>query len=264
MFLVSLLATNAAILAGCMLLLWLICIAMRDVTPVDSFWALGMVIVAVATFARADGDAGRKLLLTGLCALWGLRLGGYMLWRWRNHGPDRRYVTMLGRAKEARGWGFAKATLILVFATQAPLLFIVCLPIQLGQVGASPVGLLGKIGAAAALFGIVFETVGDWQLTRFRKNPANAGQVMAAGLWRYTRHPNYFGDACTWWGLYLIAAETQAGVWALPGPVLITWTLMKWSGAPTIENRMKRKKPGYAEYIRVTSGFIPWPPKPSA
>ena len=149
-----------------------------------------------------------------------------------------------------------------MFATQAPLLFIVCLPVQLGQIDAAPpVGALGMIGAGMALVGIVFESVGDWQLTRFRKNPVNAGQVMDKGLWRYTRHPNYFGDALTWWGLYAIAAETTTGLWALPGPVLLTWTLMKWSGAPTIEGRMKRKKPGYEDYVRRTSGFVPWFPK---
>ena len=112
-----------------------------------------------------------------------------------------------------------------------------------------------------AIFGIVFESIGDWQLTVFRKNPANAGQVLSTGLWRYTRHPNYFGDACVWWGLFLIGAETSLGWLAIPGPILLTWTLMKWSGAPTLEFRMRKTKPGYAEYIARTSGFVPWPPK---
>ena len=254
--------TNAAILVAGFLILWAICLKTRDVTPIDSVWALGMVAMAVTSYAHTGGDPGRKYLLLGLCTIWGLRLGGYMLWRWRDHGPDRRYQVMLGRAQEAKGWGFAKATLLLVFATQAPLLFIVCLPVQLGQVDAAPpVGTLGWIGAAMALTGIVFESIGDWQLTRFRKNPANAGQVMDRGLWRYTRHPNYFGDALTWWGVYAVAAETTTGLWSLPGPVLLTWTLMKWSGAPTIEGRMKRKKPGYEDYVRRTSGFVPWWPR---
>ena len=257
-----LLATNFAILLAAFLLLWLVCLRTRDVTPIDSVWALGMVAMALTTFAQAGGDPGRKRLLLALCGIWGLRLGGYMLWRWRDHGPDRRYQTMLGRAEAAKGWSFAKATLILVFATQAPLLFIVCLPVQLGQLDAAPpVGTLGIAGAAVAIVGIVFESVGDWQLTRFRKNTANAGQVMDRGLWRYTRHPNYFGDALTWWGIYAVAAETATGLWALPGPVLLTWTLMKWSGAPTIEGRMKRKKPGYEDYVRRTPAFVPWFPR---
>lgn len=258
----SLLASNLLLLVILFLVLWLITLRTRDVTPVDSVWALGMVVLGWASWLQTGGDPGRKLLLMALCTLWGVRLGGYLLWRWRQHGPDRRYVTMFGKAEQARGWGFGQASLRMVYATQAPLLFIVCLPVQLGQIDAAPpVGPLGLTGAAVALVGIAFESIGDWQLVRFRRNPANQGQVLTTGLWRYTRHPNYFGDACTWWGLYLIAAESMTGLWALPGPVLLTWTLMKWSGVPTIEGRLKRKKPGYEDYVRRTSGFVPWWPK---
>lgn len=258
---IALLVVNAAVLVATFIIGWLICLRTRDVTPVDSLWAIGMVVMAIASFVQTDGEPSRKLLL-GLCTLWGVRLGGYLLWRWRDHGPDRRYKTMFAKAEAARGWGFAKASLLMVFATQAPLLFIVCLPVQLGQVDAAPpLGWLDMTGAALALVGIAFETIGDAQLTRFRRDSANAGQVMDKGLWRYTRHPNYFGDACTWWGLYLIATATSTGLWALPGPVLLTWTLMKWSGVPTTEGRMKRKKPGYEDYVRRTSGFVPWFPK---
>tara|TARA_R110002124_G_scaffold18400_2_gene75257 strand:- start:338 stop:700 length:363 start_codon:yes stop_codon:yes gene_type:complete len=119
------------------------------------------------------------------------------------------------------------------------------------------------VGAALAVVGIIFETVSDWQLTKFKKNPDNAGKVMQYGLWRYTRHPNYFGDACVWWGLFLIAAETPAGIWSFFGPALLTWTLMKWSGAPTVENRLHKTREGYADYVRRTSGFVPMPPKSS-
>ncbi|MDH7972443.1 DUF1295 domain-containing protein [Sphingomonas sp. AR_OL41] len=259
---VMVLATNAAVLVALFIAMWLLCLKTRDVTPVDSLWALGMVVMAASSSAQTGGDPTRKALLLGLCALWGVRLGGYLLWRWRDHGPDRRYQTMFARAKEAKGWDFATASLLLVFAIQAPLLFIVCLPVQLGQIDAAPaLGAVGWAGAALALIGIAFESIGDAQLVRFRRDPANAGQVMDRGLWRYTRHPNYFGDACTWWGLYLIAAETRIGLLALPGPLLLTWTLMKWSGAPTIEGRLKRKKPGYDDYMRRTSGFVPWWPK---
>jgi steroid 5-alpha reductase family enzyme len=259
----TLLGVNAIVLVGCFLLVWLLCVKIGDMTPVDSFWAFGMVLMAFSTFAQT-GVTDRRILLTGLCALWGIRLGLYLLWRWRDHGPDRRYRNLLGKAYTNRGWGLAKASLILVFATQAPLLFIVCLPVQLGQLDATPIGLQSLFGTLVALVGIACESLGDWQLTRFRKNPDNQDQVMRSGLWRYTRHPNYFGDACCWWGLYLIAADSAVGWWSLPGPVLLTWTLMKWSGAPLIEGRMKRKKPGYDDYIRRTSGFVPWPPKPTS
>lgn len=258
------LAVNAVVLVALFVAAWLICLKLRDVTPVDSLWAIGMVVMASTSFLHARGDPTRKTLLLGLCTLWGLRLGGHLLWRWRDRGSDRRYQAMLAKAQETRHWSFAKASLLLVFVTQAPLLFIVCLPVQLGQMdGAPSVGALGFAGAVLAVIGIAFETVGDAQLAAFRKNPGNAGHVMDRGLWRYTRHPNYFGDACTWWGLYLIAAETPTGVWALPGPILLTWTLIKWSGVPTTEGRMKRKKPGYADYVRRTSGFVPWWPKSS-
>ena len=258
----ALLATNAAVLVGLFVILWLITLKTRDVTPVDSVWALGMVLLGWASFAQTGGDPERKLLMMALCTIWGVRLGGYLLWRWRDHGPDRRYQTMFAKAKEHKGWDFGKASLRLVYLIQAPLLFVVCLPVQLGQLDPTPsVGTVGMIGAILAIVGIVFESVGDWQLAMFRKNPANQGKVLATGLWRYTRHPNYFGDACTWWGLYLIGAESGTGLWALPGPILLTYTLVKWSGVPTVEGRMKRKKPDYEDYVRRTSGFVPWLPR---
>lgn len=258
----TLLATNAVILVGCFAILWAVCLKTHDVTPVDSFWAFGMVILAISTFVLSSGEPHRKALLLSLCALWGVRLGGYMIWRWRSHGTDRRYAALLGKAEAQRGWSFGKASALLVFATQAPLLFVVCLPVQLGQVAVSPpLGLLAAIGAALSLFGIAFETIGDLQLVRFKADPDNAGRVMDRGLWRFTRHPNYFGDACAWWGMFLVAAETPVGIWSLPGPVLLTWTLMKWSGAPTVEGRMRRTRPDYAHYVARTSGFVPWPPR---
>ncbi|QDZ08246.1 DUF1295 domain-containing protein [Sphingomonas panacisoli] len=258
----QLLAINAAVLIAVFVLFWLVTLKTRDVTPIDSVWALGMVVLGWTSFAQTAGDPTRKALLMVLCTVWGVRLGLYLLWRWRHHGPDRRYQTMFAKAKEAKGWDFNQASVRLVYAIQAPLLFIVCLPVQLGQIDATPtVGIVGKIGVALAVVGILFETVGDWQLVAFRRDPANAGKVLSTGLWRYTRHPNYFGDACVWWGLYLVAAESITGLWALPGPILLTYTLMRWSGVPTVEGRMKRKKPDYEAYVRRTSGFVPWFPR---
>lgn len=262
MSVLTLLATNAVVLIACFVLLWAICLKTRDVTPVDSFWAFGMVVMAASSFLIADGLHQRKLLIFGLTAFWGVRLGSYMIWRWRSHGTDRRYVSLLGKAEAHKGWSFGKASALLVFATQAPLLFIVCLPAQLGQVTVDPpLGDLAMIGTAVSVFGVLFEAIGDFQLVAFKRNPANQGKVMRSGLWRYTRHPNYFGDACTWWGIYLVAAETGPGAWSFVGPALLTWTLMKWSGAPTVENKMKKTKPDYADYMARTSGFVPWPPK---
>jgi steroid 5-alpha reductase family enzyme len=256
------LATNALLLAACFLILWLVSLRTRDVTPVDSFWAWGMLIMALSTWLQAAGDPARKLVLLLVCALWSARLGTYMILRWRRHGPDRRYQALLAKAESKRGWSFATASVLLVFGIQAVLLFLVSLPVQLGQIDAAPpLGRLGWTGLVIALAGIVFESVGDAQLVAFKNDPASAGRVMDRGLWRYTRHPNYFGDALTWWGLWVIAAETETGRWAVVGPVLLTWTLMRWSGAPTVERRLARTREGYAAYVERTSAFLPWPPR---
>lgn len=259
----QILAVNALVLIALFLILWRVAVRLGDVSFIDSVWALGMVVMAAATFVQLRVPTERRLVLLGLCALWGLRLGGYLAWRWRSHGPDRRYQTMLGKAQTHNGWSFAKASLLLVFAIQAPMLFAVSLPVQLGQLDAQPAALgpLAWAGVALSLFGVAFESLADWQLTRFKADPASRGQVLDTGLWRYTRHPNYFGDACAWWGLYLVAAETHLGLFALPAPILLTWTLMKWSGAPTLEGRLRKTRPAYVRYIETTSGFVPWPPK---
>ena len=263
MTIAHLLLTNFAISAALFIGLWLINLRTRDPSFIDSWWALGMVAIAWASFIAAPNRGPHAVLLTALCTAWGLRLGVYLLWRWRKHGPDRRYTTMMALAQSERGWGYAKASLLLVFALQMPLQFVVGLPAQLGQWGAPiALGPWAWTGAALAVIGIVFESVGDFQLVAFKADPANAGKVLQSGLWRFTRHPNYFGDACVWWGLYLIAAETGLGAWSLPGPVLITVLLTRWSGVPTVEGRMRRKKPDYEAYVARTSGFIPmWPKK---
>ena len=263
MAILELVGVNALAVAACFLVLWRVGVRIRDVSFVDSWWALGMVVIAWTSFLWTGARSAQAWLLVGLCTVWGVRLGGYLLWRWRRSGPDRRYVTMMGRAESERGWSFAKASLLLVFALQAPLQLLVCLPVQLGQI-ASPaaLGAFGIGGALLAATGIAFESIGDWQLARFKGDPANRDQVMDKGLWRYTRHPNYFGDACTWWGLWLIAADTGwVGVASIPGPLLITFLLTRWSGVPTVEGRLRRRRPGYEAYVTRTSSFIPWPPK---
>jgi steroid 5-alpha reductase family enzyme len=257
----QLLITNFAIIMIAMAGLWLYSIRIRDVSFIDAFWAFGMVILAVSTFLQVSGDPARQWLLTGLCLLWGLRLSTHLFSRWRAHGEDPRYKKILGHAMEKNGWSFGKAALIMVFAMQGPMLFIVCLPVQLGQVSTEPVGMLAGIGALIAIIGILFETIGDQQLNRHRNDPAMAGKVLDTGLWRYTRHPNYFGDTCVWWGLYLIAAEASPGWWALPGPLLLTWLLTRLSGVPMLERSLKKTRPGYEDYVLRTSAFFPLPPK---
>ena len=258
--LLTLLLINAAVSAVAFAALWLIGLRLKDVSFIDAWWGPGMALLAWSTLIQS-GVTPHGALLTGLCTVWAARLGGYLLWRWRKQGPDRRYVTMMHHAQTQRGWGFAKASALLVFALQYLLAFVVALPVQLGQPISAPLGLLAVAGTALALIGIALESVGDGQLVRFKADPANAGKVLDTGLWRYTRHPNYFGDACVWWGLYLIAAETGLGAWSLPAPILITVLLTKWSGVPTVEGRMRRKRPDYEAYVARTSGFMPWFPK---
>jgi steroid 5-alpha reductase family enzyme len=260
---VQILIANATILGVVILLLWAVSVRIRDVSFIDAFWPIGMVMLALATYAQAEGSPDRMFLITALTSLWGLRLGLHLYVRWRKDGEDPRYKKIMGHAMDKKGWSFAKTSLIQVFGMQAILLFIVCLPAQLGQIPADPLntGWLAFAGKCLALIGIGFETIGDLQLARHRANPAMKGKVLDTGLWRYTRHPNYFGDACTWWGIWLIAAETSLGLWSVVGPIAITYLLTRLSGVPMLERGLKKTRPGYEDYVRRTSSFVPWPPK---
>jgi len=256
-----LLALNLALVLAAMTALWLVALRLKDVSFIDAVWPMAMLLLALATWPRTGGDEARKLLLVGLCAVWALRLGGHLFIRWRGHGEDRRYKTLLD-AQAEKGRGFAVASLFFVFLPQGAFAWLNSLPVQLGQVAATPaVGWIGWAGVALAVFGIVFEAVADAQLAAFRKDPANKGQVMDRGLWHWSRHPNYFGEACVWWGLYALAAETTPGLWSVAGPIFLTFTLTKWSGIGLTEKGMSDSRPGYADYVRRTSAFIPLPPK---
>jgi steroid 5-alpha reductase family enzyme len=263
----SLLAINFGGLIAVILLLWGVATLIRDVSFIDAFWAFGMVLLAWGTWWQVGAEAPHAKLLLGLTSLWGLRLAIHLTIRWASHGEDPRYKKILAHTMEKRKWGWAKTALLMVFLTQAPLLFITCLPAQIGiwaSVGnGHGVGILGWIGAATALIGIAFESIGDAQLDAFRKDPANKGKVLDSGLWCYTRHPNYFGDALTWWGIWLVVADLGwvAALASVIGPIFLTFTLTKWSGKALLEKGLHKTRPEYANYVKRTSGFIPWPPK---
>lgn len=246
------LALNAAVSGACFLALWLAALRLKDVSFIDGWWGLGLGLLALLAYfeAGAHGERGKVLLV--LTEAWAIRLGLYLVRRWRRNGPDPRYARLLARLPMS----FGAATFLYVFALQWALQFVVSLPVQLGQWGDRRVDALGAAGAILAVLGYACESVADWQLFRFKADPANAGKVLDSGVWRYSRHPNHFGDAVAWWGLFLLAGQW----WALPGPLLLTFLLTRVSGAPTVEGRMKRR-PDYAAYIARTPAFVPWFPR---
>lgn len=261
------LLANAGLLLVLVLLLWLIAVKINDVSFIDAFWGAGMAVMAAAAFMQTPNPGELAILLLIMAAVWGFRLGLHLFLRWRQDGEDARYEKMM-RGDREKG-RFACAALTKVFLGQAVLLFITCLPAQLGILASeapAPIMPLAWAGFALWCLGMVFEVVGDWQLARFKADPANKGEVMDKGLWRYTRHPNYFGDACVWWGIWLAAASTgwDIALWSVIGPIFLTFTLTKWSGAPLLEGGMKKRRPKYAAYIERTSGFIPMPPRNSS
>jgi steroid 5-alpha reductase family enzyme len=257
----ALLINLAAVVAG-MLLLWQVAVRIRDVSFIDAIWAYGMVAAVGLSLVQAPALTQPGLIVAGLVALWGLRLGTHLILRWRRLGRDPRYEKILGHAMEKNRWGFATAALIMVFGMQGPLLWGVSLPAQAAVLaGAEALPAWGWAGVALALIGIGFETIGDMQLEAFRNNPAMAGKVLDTGLWRYTRHPNYFGDCCAWWGIFIASIAAGAPWWTVVGPIFLTFTLTRWSGAPMLERSLKRHRPDYAAYIARTSGFFPLPPK---
>lgn len=249
---------SAVGIAALMVTTWIVSVVMTNASIVDIVWGAGFVLTAWISRIVGDGDELRQWLLTILTTIWGSRLAVYLLWRNSGHGEDFRYRAMRKR------WGprFSWISLVTVFCLQGVLMWIVSLPVQLGQTDATPdVGVLAWVGVAVFAVGLFFEVVGDAQLARFKSDETNAGKVMSSGLWRYTRHPNYFGDACVWWGLSLIAAETGSAAWGLIGAVVMTVLLRRVSGVTLLEKSLKKRREGYDEYIRRTSPFLPLPPK---
>lgn len=259
----GLLLANALILVLAALCLWGVSLKIRDVSFVDSWWPAGMVLVGASSLLLRRALTPTNALLFILVAIWGGRLAIFLFLRWRQKGPDPRYEAMLEDAAKKRGWSFGLGALLLVFALQAPLQLLVALPVQLATLD-PPRALqpLALAGAVLSIFGVLFEAIADAQLAAFRKKAAGAGGIMDKGLWRYSRHPNYFGEACFWWGAYLIAATCGLpGIASLPGPLLITFLLTKGSGVPTVEGRMRARGAAFEAYVAKTSSFIPLPPK---
>jgi steroid 5-alpha reductase family enzyme len=233
--------------------LWMVSLRLRDASIADPFWGPGF-LLAGATYLLADGSpTPRGLLVTALVAGWAGRLGIHLWVRNRRHGEDPRYQAM----RAHHGVRFPWVSLVTVFWLQAVLLWVVSLPI-FGAV-VSDLGLTAwdAVGVLLFLVGLATEATADAQLARFTADPGNRGKVLDRGLWRFSRHPNYFGDALLWWGVYFLAVGAGAG-WTVVGPVLMTVLLVKVSGVALLERTVTERRPGYAEYARRTSAFVPW------
>ncbi len=249
--------THSAIAVSCMMIaVWLFSVLLKDASIVDIGWGLGFVLIVWVVFVGSERST-RCWLLAILTTIWGLRLSGYLAKR--NHGKpeDYRYAAM--RAKH--GSKFPIVSFFTVFLLQGVIMLIVSLPLQAGQTihATAPLGVVSWIGVAIWAIGFAFEAGGDWQLAKFKSNPENKGKVLDSGFWRYTRHPNYFGDFAIWWGLFLVSLGPGKAWWTAIGPIMMSFFLIKVSGVAMLEKNMK-KKPGYEDYIARTNAFFPWFP----
>lgn len=237
---------------------WLASLVQRDVSLVDRVWSLMIVAPGVA-YALVLHAAGPRVGLVGtLAAIWAVRLAAYVTRRNWGHGEDRRYQAIRAR----NGPAFPLTSLVFVFALQALLAWLVSLPFLAVAAHPREIGVLDVAGAAVVLVGIVFESVGDRQLEAFKADPRSRGRVMDRGLWRLTRHPNYFGEFCVWWGFFLVALP--GGWWAVASPLVMSVLLLKVSGVGLLESDIADRRPAYRDYIARTSTFFPWPPKDTA
>jgi steroid 5-alpha reductase family enzyme len=235
---------------------WLVSLPLRNVSLVDSLWSLKFLLCGVVYAALAHTGGPRTTWMLALVAVWALRLSLYITWRNRGHGEDRRYQA-IRRNNEP---GFAWKSLYIVFGLQALLAWVISLPLLAAANSRSPLGALDLLAVGLWGLGMVFESVGDWQLARFKADPTHAGRVMDRGLWRYTRHPNYFGDCCVWWALGLLGLA-GGGWWALPGPLLMMLLLLKVSGVTLLEKDIGDRRPAYRDYIARTPAFFPGRPR---
>lgn len=255
----GLMLVSAIAIAVMMLAVWILSLIARDAGIVDVFWGLGSVLVSAVALVLGPGLFERRLLLFALVGIWGVRLSTHILRRNWGKGEDFRYQGFRARWGDRFWW----VSLFTVFLLQGVIMLVVSLPVQVAGAGATParLGIWDWLGAVLWLVGFAFETIGDAQLAAFKADPANRGAVMDRGLWRYTRHPNYFGDATLWWGIGVIAVATPWGWAALVGPAVMTFMLVRVSGVAMLEKTIEERRPGYAEYVRRTSAFLPLPPK---
>lgn len=249
--------TLGVVLWGYMTLWFVVSLIKRRNDVADVAWGLGFVVMAWTSFFLSVGSGMRGLLAGVLVSIWGLRLAWHIHARHRGKPEDFRYLAW------RREWGkwFYARSYAQVYLLQGSLLFIVALPVLvINRNPGSPLGLPDGIGVCVWLIGFFFESVGDAELAGFAKNPLNRGKILQSGLWRYTRHPNYFGEVVQWWGIWLIALRVPNGWFGIAGPLTITFLILKISGVPMLEKKMAQNS-DFAEYKRRTNEFFPWIPK---
>ncbi len=252
-------STAGLAILGLVTALWLLSLKLRDASIVDIFWGTGFAIAGWLYFALTPNAAPlRKWLICTLVTIWGLRLSLYIFRRNRGKPEDYRYAAW--RNEHGNSWWWR--SFFQVFLLQGLLMWIISAPLLAAQLFAAAPELTWLDFTAGVIWivGFFFEAVGDWQLARFKADPENKGKLLTTGVWRYTRHPNYFGDAAQWWGYYLIAVAA-GGWWTIFSPVLMTWLIVKVSGVALLERGLRGSKPGYEEYVRRTNAFFPWFPR---
>jgi steroid 5-alpha reductase family enzyme len=253
------LAVCAGVVAAAMLATFLYAMRTRVHAIMDTIWPLGFAVIAAVSFglSAGHGDSGRRVLVLALTAIWGLRLGGHIFARNFGQGEDKRYASLLRRNRGS----LAAFVLRYIYWAQGRVMWFVSLPLQVAMYERAALSAVAWLGVAVWAVGFGFEAVGDLQLRRFRADPANAGLVLDRGLWRYTRHPNYFGDSVVWFGLWLLACSYWLGVLTVVAPIYMTNMLVRHTGKKLLEKHMARSKgAAYADYVQRTSGFIPRPP----
>jgi steroid 5-alpha reductase family enzyme len=257
----ELLITTAGITLAAITSLWVISIIIRDVSIIDMAFS-GLISVLIGfSFWKTQAQGPAALITLFAVLIWGLRMSVYLVHRNWGHGEDVRYTKLRSWAPE--GWAFHWLSLRQVFLLQGVVIWLLTLPQQIffWVAPAADMTAIAWLGLSLWGIGFFFETVGDWQLSKFRADESKRGTVLNTGLWRYTRHPNYFGELAQWWGLFLIAIQVPQVGFGLVGVLLYSWLVLRVTGKATLEKKLGREKPDYEDYVRTTSGLIPWFPK---
>ena len=259
MLMITLFFQASLIILVLLILLWVVSVFIKNVSIVDLFWGFGFVVINTFYVLSSSEVTDRQLLVLVLVSVWGLRLSFYLGWRNIGKAEDFRYQEFRKKYGPERYWWFS---FFQTFLLQGVLMMLISTPLLGANFGEQNSGLqwLDYAGILVWIIGFTFEVGGDFQLARFKSNPQNKGKVLNTGFWKYTRHPNYFGDSAVWWS-YALFSIAAGSYWLSLGSVLMTLLIIKVSGVALLEKSLTSTKPQYSEYIRKTNAFIPWFPK---